>query len=191
VPEIEASLPVLLPAQPDWTLTASHNAAAAPRAVTLAGWSSGAPQQAGMWFQIDLPQPAVIAEVQFDAAATGRGGGGGGRGAAAGGRGTAAATPPTAGADPTAGVAGRAALPAAQPAPIGFPREYQIQVSMDGKTWSAPVSKGPGATLILASFAPVRGRSIRITQTATPDAGAPPWSIQNLRIYQGRLTAGR
>jgi hypothetical protein len=62
---------------------------------------------------------------------------------------------------------------------------------MDGKTWSAPVSKGPGAALILASFAPVRARAIRITQTATPDPGAPPWSIQNLRIYQGRLTTGR
>ena len=53
------------------------------RAVTLAGWSSAVPQQAGMWFQIELPEPAVITEVQFDAAATGRAGGAG-RGAAAG-----------------------------------------------------------------------------------------------------------
>ena len=193
VPEIEASLPALLPALSTWTLTASHNPAAAGRAVTLAGWSSTAPQAAGMWFQIELPEPAVITEVQFDAAATGRAGGAGGRGAggAAGGRGAAAPAPPGAAPDPAAaGGAGRGVIAAPAP-PVGYPREYQIQVSMDGKTWSAPVAKGPGSTLILASFAPVRAKAIRITQTAVAATDAPPWSIQNLRIYQGRMPAGR
>ena len=62
---------------------------------------------------------------------------------------------------------------------------------MDGKTWSAPVAKGQGSALIQASFAPVRAKAIRITQTAVVAADTPPWSIQNLRIYQGRLAAGR
>jgi hypothetical protein len=41
--------------------------------------------------------------------------------------------------------------------------------------------------LILASFAPVRAKFVRITQTATPASDAPVWSIQNLRIYEGHL----
>ncbi len=199
VPEIEASLPTLLPAQPTWVLSASHNAAAAGRAVTLAGWSSGTAQLAGMWFQVDLQEPALITEVQFDAAATGRGGGGGGRGRAAGaalGAGAAVGAP---GAAPAGALAapgdagGRGVVPApAVPAPPApFPREYQIQVSTDGKTWSVPVAKGPGASLVLASFTPVRARAIRITQTAVPAADAPMWSIQNLRIYQGRMPTAR
>ena len=216
VPELEGTLPTLLPAQTTWVLSASHNSAAAARAVTLAGWSSGTPQVAGMWFQVELPEPVVITEVQFDAAATGRGGGGGGRGgagAAAAGRGAGAGAPAAAEAG-TAGAPGTPANPAVAPAaadaagqvpgagagrgvvaapppPPVFPREYQIQVSMDGKTWSAPVAKGPGAPLILASFAPVRAKLIRITQTAVAAADAPMWSIQNLRLYQGRLATAR
>jgi hypothetical protein len=197
VPEIEASLPTLLPAQPTWVLTASHNPEAAVRAVTLAGWSSGAPQQAGMWFQVELPEPAVITEVQFDAAATGRPGGGRGRGAGAAaagaGAGVAPNAPGAAGAVPAVPGGGRGVIapPAVPLPPPPFPREYQIQVSMDGKTWSAPVAKGPGASLILASFTPVRAKVIRITQTAPPVDAPPMWSIQNLRIYQGRLPAAR
>ncbi len=78
VAEIEAALPRMLDAQPSWRATASHNTADAPRALTLAGWTSGAPQQAGMWFQVELPAPLRLAEIQFDSASTGRRGGGGG-----------------------------------------------------------------------------------------------------------------
>jgi hypothetical protein len=59
-----------------------------------------------------------------------------------------------------------------------------VQVSPDGKTWSAPVAEGdgtPGVTTI--PFAPVSARFVRITQTASvPDA--PPWSMRLLRLYQ-------
>ena len=60
VAEIEAALPRMLDAQPSWRATASHNTADAPRALTLAGWTSGAPQQAGMWFQVELPAPVAL-----------------------------------------------------------------------------------------------------------------------------------
>jgi mono/diheme cytochrome c family protein len=76
-PELEASLPRPLDAQ-QWKLTASHGADTAAGARSLRGWSSGAPQAAGMWFAVELAQPAVVTEVQFDSnLASGRGGRGG------------------------------------------------------------------------------------------------------------------
>ncbi len=66
----------------------------------------------------------------------------------------------------------------------GYPRGYQVQVSMDGTTWSAPVAEGKGtgrSTLI--SFAPVQAKFVRITQTATVD-NAPPWAVMLMRVYE-------
>jgi mono/diheme cytochrome c family protein len=154
VPELEASLPRQLDSQ-QWKLTASHGTDTAPGATTLRGWTTGAPQAAGMWFAVELPQPAVLTEVQFDSLLSG-----GGRG----GRGGAGAAPST----PVA----------------GSPRGYTVQVSSDGSNWSKPVAEGTsdaGRTTI--TFAPTRARFMRITQTATV-ADAPAWSIRNLRIYE-------
>jgi hypothetical protein len=57
-------------------------------------------------------------------------------------------------------------------------------VSLDGNTWSAPIAEGRGtsASTVIA-FAPVNAKFVRITQTAAAE-GAPPWSIQRLRLYQ-------
>jgi putative membrane-bound dehydrogenase-like protein len=163
IPELEASLPRLLDVQ-QWKLTASHGAESAPGAATLRGWSSATPQAPGMWFAVELPQPAVVTEVQFDSnMASGRGGRGG-RGA-----------------------------PPAGPAPtpvIGYPRGYTVQVSVDGKTWSKPVAAGKGeGQRTTITFAPTRARFVRITQT---DAAldAPAWSIRNLRIYEAPAAKG-
>ncbi len=38
--------------------------------LSVAGWTSGAPQSAGMWFQLELPDPVVVSEMQFDAGNT-------------------------------------------------------------------------------------------------------------------------
>jgi hypothetical protein len=68
--------------------------------------------------------------------------------------------------------------------PLQFPRGYQVQVSMDGTTWSGPVAQGQGTgghTVI--TFPPVQARFVRITQTATVDMPVN-WAIQGLRIYQ-------
>jgi hypothetical protein len=96
-----------------------------------------------MWFQIELPAPIMLVEVQFDSPASG--------------------SPPPA----------RASL-----------RGCQVQVSMDGKSWSEPVAQDQGtggATLL--TFAPVRARFVRLTQTAAVD-DARAWSIQRLRLFQ-------
>ena len=169
--ELESGIPRLLPADPAWRASASHNADRAANGLTLAAWTTAVPQEPGMWYQVELPQAVRIAEVQFDsgppggARRTGRGrGAGGGRGAA--GRGS---------------VAPEVAAPPPPPVFGTFPTAYQVQVSLDGKSWSRPVAQGSGsAATTVAAFAPVRARFVRITQTGKGDA---PWSVLNLRVY--------
>jgi mono/diheme cytochrome c family protein len=149
-PELEASLPVLVPVDSAWKVTASENAAAAHAALTMGGWTSAAPQGPGMWLQVEFPEPLTISEVQFMAPL--------GRGQA----------------PPGAPVTPATAAPA---------RDYEVQVSMDGRKWSAPVARGQLSTHTAAAFAPVRARFVRITQTSAP-AGLGPLSIQNIRFYR-------
>jgi mono/diheme cytochrome c family protein/glucose/arabinose dehydrogenase len=158
VAELEASLPRALVPDSTWKVSASHDARPAPQAnadggynylsnaagaLTFLGWTTGAPQQAGMWFQIELPTMAMLTELQFTSSRTGD--------------------------DGSAGWT--------------FPRRYQIQVSTDGTTWSAPVAEGegrPGTTIV--TFAPRKVRFLRITQTAAVENG-PPWSMRQVRLY--------
>ena len=158
VAELDASLPRLLVPDATWHVTASHDGRPAPQAnaeggynfigtaagaLSFLGWTTGVAQQAGMWFQIELPAPRMLTEINFTSSL--RGGG----------------------------------------APAWtFPRRYQVQISGDGSTWSAPVAEGegvPGTTVV--RFAPVSARFVRITQTAATD-GAPAWSMRLLRLYE-------
>ena len=62
-----------------------------------------------------------------------------------------------------------------------FPRGYSVTVSLDGKTWSAPVAKGAGTQpLTEVFFAGVKAKHIRITQTGQFRLY---WSIHDLQIY--------
>ncbi len=158
VDEIEASLPVLLAPAPTWKATASHNSDGAANAIGAGTWTTGEPQQAGMWFQIELPAAAPIAEIQFTSPP-----GSGRRGGA-----------------PIAGGGGRGGVPAVPGSPAG----YSVQVSMDGNTWSTPVAEGQGSgRRTVIAFKPVEAKFVRITQTATA-ANAPSWTLQRLRLYQ-------
>jgi mono/diheme cytochrome c family protein len=154
-PELETSLPRALPIEPTWIATASHNVERAPSGLTLQAWTSGAPQEPGMWFQVELPKPISVSEIQFESGppggSRGRGGRGGGRGG---------------------------------PAPFGtFPASYQVQVSTDGKSWSKPVAEGKGAgSPTIATFPPVQARFIRVTQTGKNDDGSA-WSVLNFRVF--------
>jgi mono/diheme cytochrome c family protein/glucose/arabinose dehydrogenase len=160
VAELEASLPRALVPDPNWKVTASHEGRPAPHpnaaggynyqssaagALNFLGWTTGVPQQAGMWLQVELPAPAVLMEIQFASSRTG--------------------------ADDDGDA-------------WTFPRRYQVQVSTDGTTWSAPVAEGeghPGTTVV--TFPPVRAKLVRITQTATVDK-ASPWSVRQMRLYE-------
>jgi mono/diheme cytochrome c family protein len=165
VAELEASLPRALVPDSTWKVSASHDARPAPQAnadggynylsnaagaLTFLGWTTGAPQQAGMWFQIELPTPAMLTELQFTSSRTGDDGAGG----------------------------------------WTFPRRYQVQVSTDGAMWGAPVAEGegrPGTTIV--TFAPIRVKFVRITQTAAVENG-PPWSMRHVRLYEAPANAG-
>jgi mono/diheme cytochrome c family protein/glucose/arabinose dehydrogenase len=66
-----------------------------------------------------------------------------------------------------------------------FTRGYEVQISNDGQTWSKPIAKGKcsiGPNQI--SFAPVKTRFIRITQTGKLKGNENniPWSIDELQV---------
>ncbi len=167
-PELETSLPRMLPVDPSWVATASHNPERAAGGLTLAAWSTGAPQVPGMWYQVELPKPVNVTEIQFESGPPGgRSGRGFGRGGGRGG-----------------------------PSPFGTaPLAYQVQVSMDGKSWGSPVAEGKGSgTPTVITFKPVQAKFVRITQTGSADAAgnAPSWSVLGFRLYvAGGSTQGR
>lgn len=173
--EIERSLPRLLAHGQTWKVTASHEAQPVPQpnvaggfsyasnvagALTFQGWSTGVPQEAGMWLQVELPAPARLTEIQFTSW-------------------TLAGGPPQP-AGRVGGPGGRAGTP-----PIWtFPRGYRIQVSTDGTTWSAPIAEGQGAPGTMAiTFAPVTAKFVRFTSTAADPA---PWGMRLVRLYEAR-----
>ena len=144
-------------------------------ALTLAGWTTAAPQAAGMWWQVELPAPVTLSEIQFDSPAGGRGFGigslgGGGRG------GTVNSVEPAAG-----GGGGRGN--AATPPPGLYPRAYRVHTSLDGKTWGRPVAEGPGAPgQTSITFRPVQARFVRISLGPPTEADPPVWSMLNVRL---------
>jgi len=160
--ELIASLPKPLIVDSGWKLTASHNQATAGQALTLNPWSSGHAQAPGMWLQVELPQPVTLTEVQFESPAM-----------------PVDTTPAVPGA-PTRSGGGRGGPGA--PAIPGFPRGYEVEVSTDGTTWKK-VASGEGAGVLTdINFEPVQAKFVRLKQTAT--AGAVPWSVRRLKLYE-------
>ena len=142
-----------------------------------------------MWFQVELPQPAMVAEVQFDAGAPGGRGVGGGRGGQRGQR------PPAAGAAHGRRAARAASRRRCRPRSTASGPRYpaarvrQLPARLPGsgvdgrKTWGAPVAEGKGSpATTVATFRPVQARFIRVTQTDSGE-NAPPWSVLNFRVY--------
>jgi mono/diheme cytochrome c family protein/glucose/arabinose dehydrogenase len=156
LPELVASIPVPLFTD-GWKLTASHNTEAALGAATLTGWNAGAAQQAGIWFQVELPRAETVTEVQFQSPPPGGRGGAG-----------SAAAVTTSGAPVVA--------------PPGFPRGYKVEVSSDGSSWTAAAEGTGNGLTTVSTFQPVQAKFVRISLTANSE-DAPAWSIQNLKIY--------
>jgi mono/diheme cytochrome c family protein len=156
LPDLVASIPVPLFTD-GWKLTASHNTDAAIGAATLTGWNAGAAQQTGMWFQVELPRPETVTEIQFQSPPPGGRGGAG-----------SAAAVTTSGAPVVA--------------PPGFPRGYKVEVSSDGSSWTAAAEGAGNGLITVSTFQPVQAKFVRISLTANSE-DAPAWSIQNLKIY--------
>lgn len=69
-----------------------------------------------------------------------------------------------------------------------YPRGYEVQTSIDGKSWSKPVATGDGQTKVTRIAFPVtRTRYLRITQTKT--AQGLYWSIHDLKINGRELAS--
>ena len=68
-PELASRVPVLMQQQSTWKASASHNGELAVRAFGTAGWNSIVPQVPGMWYQFELPQPVMLAEIQLQSPA--------------------------------------------------------------------------------------------------------------------------
>ena len=97
-------------------------------------------RQPGMWLQIELPQPAMVAGVQFESPAA-----------------LVDTTPAVPGAPTRTGIGGgRGGGPAPQPA---FPRGYEVVVSTDGTTWSNPSRRGRARASSTRSRSRRRARS--------------------------------
>ena len=192
--ELEPTVPAQVENVQAWKLSASHNPDALANVTAGAGrWDTDAPQEPGMWFQVELPEAVTLAEVQFDSAPGGRGNGGlGGFGGLGVTPAAGSAIPPRGGAAQGArgrGGAGRGAgggRGRGQQRPAAGPVGYTLQLSTDGTTWSAPVAQGAGDTpTTIAAFKPARAKFIKITQTGTARSGEL-WAIQQLRVYELR-----
>ena len=76
------------------------------------------------------------------------------------------------------------------PSPVGYPRFYKLDVSLDGAAWQTVTqARGTGANTVIV-FPPAQARFVRITQIAT-DEKAPPWSIQALKLYETAKAGGK
>ena len=71
--ELIQEIPKVLFPQDDWKVTASSTALQGvgstkdpTYAFSFKGWQTETAQEPGMWFQVELPQPVVLAEIQFD-----------------------------------------------------------------------------------------------------------------------------
>ena len=193
VDELLAALPAPLEVLPTWKATASHNSATAAGAFTFASWTTGAPQEAGMWFQIELPEAATIAEVQFASSGGGfRGGGRGRRGAGGDGRGGRGGSTPEI-PQPNSGTGSTPeAAPVIAPSAGAFgmhPRSFAVEISINGSDWTkvATARGTPGTTTV--TFAPVQARFLKIS-LAAPGEAAPAWAMQRLRILAAGASGG-
>jgi len=162
--ELDPTVPKLLTNTSSWKVTASHNTEAAANAIaTRPGrWDTGVQQQPGMWFQIELPEPVMVTEMQFDSTVAGR----------------LMFAMPARGAAPAAR-AGRGRGGFLQ---TTGPVAYNVQVSTDGSTWSTPLAEGAGANSTFVKFTPMRAKFIRVNQTGSAQNNEG-WSIQQIRIY--------
>jgi mono/diheme cytochrome c family protein len=157
--ELVASLPRQLVVDPAWKLTASHNSETAVNALSINPWTSGRAQEPGMWLQVELPQAATVTEISFESTQA-----------------TVQTGPAVRGAPTrTGGQDNRDGM-------LGFPIAYQVQVSMDGASWT-PVAEGKGTgSQTTIAFAPTQAKFVRLTQTAGGE-NAAPLSVRRLRLF--------
>lgn len=73
IAELETVVPAAVLPDAGWKATASHAGEHAGRGLSYEGWSSAEPQQAGMWYQLELPAAITLAEIEFTSPTVGGG----------------------------------------------------------------------------------------------------------------------
>jgi hypothetical protein len=63
------------------------------------------------------------------------------------------------------------------------PRDFEVQLSMDGSHWTTVARARGAGRRTEVSFAPAPARYLRIRETATATDGAP-WSMAGMKLYQ-------
>jgi hypothetical protein len=155
--ELVSTTPLPMVNYSEWKATASHNAETAGDGINGTGttrWTSGVPQEPGMWFQLEFPRIVSVAELVVETSIRGQ-----------------------------AGVAAMFTGPRGNTIPAISPAAYRVQVSTDGTTWSEPVAEGKGEfPTTVISMKPARAKFVRITQTGTAP-NKLGWGIQRIRIF--------
>jgi mono/diheme cytochrome c family protein len=158
LPELLANTPALLTNQADWKATASHNAEAAANGINGSG--------ATRWDSGVAQGPGMWFQIELPQPT----------------RITEVVIDSSVGGRGGFGGRGRGGVPA------GPLVAYQLQVSVDGTTWSRPVAEGAGlGNPTVIEFTPVEARFVRITQTGTTPPQSPvqlAWAVQRVRIYR-------
>jgi len=65
--------------------------------------------------------------------------------------------------------------------PQDYPRDYTIQVSTDGNSWSETVAKGKGSLTTEITLSSIKARYLRINQHGS--SGSKYWSIHEMAVY--------
>ena len=158
---LTASIPRQVVTDATWQYSASHNPGIAYYATGIQPWESGVRQAPGVWWQVELPQPTRITEIQFES------------------------NPAEVNEQPiTPGMPSRSVFGGGTPDPstIGYPRGYRVEVSNDGSSWrSVAEGQGTGSTTTIR-FDPVEAKFVRLSATEAGD-DLPPLSILRLRLF--------
>jgi hypothetical protein len=122
-----------------WRASASHMTEIAENAIDRdpsSRWHTGAQQEGGEWFQLDLGAPYTLSGI---------------------------------------------ALTLGEQAREGYPREYEVYLSLDGSDWGRPAAQGAGAAGTMSiEVAPRQARYVRIVQTGRGDGVF--WAIDEIEV---------
>jgi mono/diheme cytochrome c family protein len=145
-------------------ITASHTASTriggnvSPQsAFTYEGWSTGKKQEKDMWYQVELPKPMNISELQFNSAAIRRFGQRNGT------------TPP----------------PPPQVTQT-FPRKYTIETSLDGNSWEESAKHligNEGDNTVLLNSQKIKFLRIKLEEGLEQETETIPWTMKQVKIF--------
>lgn len=162
--DLQKQTPYEIPAQ-NLKASASHafstrigGNASAQSAFNYEGWSTGGKQEKGMWFQVEFPQEVKLAEIHFTATQI---------------------TKP--GWKPTP-----SSPPASRPIVHTQPRVYNVETSLDGKSWQAVATnvKGEqGANILTLNAAKTRYLRLSLSEGLAAGEDEIPWSVRQMKVF--------